>query len=302
MNIPDEEVIGFVLQCRENYGTANDDLGVHFCDLALARFLRPEGPSVVFEVLAEPLSRLASTGTLHGIDILATELILAARASGSSELVERVRNLLVAAKRPDATVQVVHHLCDAAREHFQKEDVDTALEITRTALELAVDAGDFTAAASTLELLGACHDRRTEVGMGVLCYQQAALYLDEAGLTKRAAGLRVELAERVAQLENADEADSALEEIAASLSGSDNPEPAVRTYLKLAQLRRGRGKPKAALKALRKGADMAANLDEVSLEGAVYGEMAEAYRETGDETSAASFEARAELLGMFEDE
>jgi hypothetical protein len=287
----DDATEQLLAQSREAFEALGDTLGVHLCELGLAGLRRAGDAAVALEALAAPLARVVAAGSIVGLDLLATELLTAARRLAAPDLAASVHRVLIAARRPELPRLVLNQLVDRAASPSSPPVTAATL---LAAIDLAVALGEPAAAALCLEQLAALHARLGERPLEAGCTLHAAACWRSAGEAARAATLEVDLVRRDPDVK-LDEA--ALEAAAEALSEAGDVARALAALGLVIRARLASQRPKAAMKALRRAFRVLGDDGALADELALHQLAAECATALGDVELARSHAARVALLG-----
>jgi len=285
MNGFEAEPAGAIARSRRLFEALGDERGVHLCDLALAE--QERDPVKALEALLPALERLVQTGTLTGMDVVASTILLAARKLGASDLEAMARNLVVHSRSLELRVLVLNHLWGASFEALDRAEPRASVAAALAALELAVACGDFEAAAVSLIHLGTAHEAANEREAARLCLAQAARYLRRAGRPDAAATLWLEVAQG-----GPSERAMALREAALCLEGSD-ADGAATCWIDLAESLVSTAALREAVRVLNRALGI---VKDPQVEVRAWRALAAVHRRLGDPNAACACDARASLL------
>lgn len=276
-----------------------DERGVHLCEIALAR--EASDPVEVLAALLPPIERLAATRTLTGLDVIASEALLAARTLGARDLESRVRRLVVEAGSMDLRARVFTALWDRSEALAEAGDVAGCLDAGWASLDLAVALDDFQAAAVSLVRIAGCHEAVASAGgrpshaeAAALCLEQAARILERAGSPREAGDLFLEAARHP----GAGSRSEVLMDLALqAYEDAGARDRVAECRIEVARGHLDSGRPREAIRTLQRALAAIEGPDTLTTEVRVWEMLAEAHRRSGDLEAAASAETRARLLG-----
>ncbi len=276
-----------------------DERGVHLCEIALAR--EASDPAEVLGALLPPIERLAATRTLTGLDVIASEALIAARALAARDIEARVRRLVVEAGSMDLRARVFTALWDRVEALVEAGDIEAALNAGWAALDLAVALDDFQAAAVSLVRIAGCHEAAASAGdspphaeAAALCLEQAARTLERAGGLREAGDLFLDAARHP----GAGSRSEALRDLA--LQAYENAgvrDRAAECRIEIARGHLDSGHPREAIRTLQRALAAFEGPHTLATEVRVWEMLADAHRRLGDIEAATGAETRARLLG-----
>lgn len=304
---PDGEATRVLLhRTRALFAAQGDEWGVHLCEIALARIA--SDPIETLSVLLSPLSRLATTRTLNGLDAIVSEVLIAARALGAQDLEARVRALVASVRSLELNARVFSILWDRVQVLVETGDVRGGLNAGWAALELAVALEDSLAAAVSLVRIAGCHEALSsdpssrDARAAALCVEQAARYLMRCGYASEAGDLFREAARfRSASLDPSSpsphpETRVLLEEAIRAYEEAGVRDRVAECRIEVARGYLDAGRPREAIRMLHKALSQLEGPESLAIEVQGWTTLAEAYRRAGDLDSAVAAETRARLL------
>lgn len=284
---------------RRLFAAHGDEQGVHLCEIALAR--QASDPVEVLAALLPPLERLAATRTLTGLDVIASEALIAARVLGARDLEAQVRHLVVQADSMDLRARVFTALWDRFEALAGAGDIGACLAAGWASLDLAVALDDFEAAAVSLVRIAGCHEVAASAGdesphaeAAVLCLEQAARVLLRAGRSREAGDLFLEAARHP----GAGPRSEALRDLALqAYEDAGARDRVAQCRIEVARRHLDSGRPREAIRSLQRALAVLVGPETLGIEVRVWEMLADAYRRSGDLSAATAAETRARLLG-----
>ncbi len=288
---------------RSLFEALGDSRGVHLCEIALAREARD--PSEALQALLPPIERLVTTGSLTGLDVIAAEALVAARALGAQDLEARVRHLVAATRSWELQVKVLQALWGRMEEFGETGDMGACLNAGWAALDLAVALDNPQAAAVSLvriatchEVLGAGENSEAHRKAATLCRVQAARYLLRAARPREAGDLFLEAARRASA---SSPEPSLLEEALRAYEDAGAHDRAAECRIEIAGSHLESGRPREAIRTLHKALAALEGPETLATEARAWAMLADACRLAGDSEAARTAETRARLLAVGED-
>jgi tetratricopeptide (TPR) repeat protein len=242
------------------------------------------------------MNTMTATGLPVGVEVVAIVGIGIGEDLAIPDLAPMLIRRVIDTGRADIVEHVLFGLWQEADEKVEAGEVEAGVRRAMASLKLAVEAGNYHAAATALTVLASCHEADGRPDAKALCLLKAARVLarDDQGIEALAALEASEEAWNDAGWEQ--EVESVRVERLELAESLGEARPLVDILNATARRSLDRGDIAAARRAARRALAVAVDVDDPAVETAAWRALAEVLRAAGESDEAEACEARVELL------